>query len=158
MTIAPVIASVDINCPPAKAFTLFTTRMGDWWTRGKTIGKQPHTAIIIEPRPEGRWYERDAEGHETPWGKVLAWDPPTRLLLGWQLNAQFRYDPAILTTVELSFTASHTGGTTVRREHRDLEQFGTDAARVASLIGDGWPTRLEDFLDLCATHPTGDQP
>jgi uncharacterized protein YndB with AHSA1/START domain len=156
MTIAPVVASVDVACAPARAFELFATRMGDWWTKGKTIGQNPHAAIIIEPHADGRWYERDADGNESPWGKVLAWDPPTRLVLGWQLNAQFRYDPAMLTTVELTFIAKEGGGTIVRLEHRDLERFGDDAARVAQSIGDGWPTRLKDFFDFCLTVLKGD--
>ncbi len=149
MTIAPVVASVEVKCAPARAFEIFVTRIGDWWAKGQTVSRHPHVAVIIEPRVGGRWYERDAEGRESQWGKVLAWEPPTRLVLGWQLNAQFRYDPAMLTAVELTFTARPGGGTVVRLEHRDLERFGEDAALVAQSIGKGWPDRLGDFAAFC---------
>ena len=94
---------------------------------------------------------------ETPWGKVLAWDPPARLVLGWQLNARFRHDPAMLTTVEVTFTAKEGGGTIVHLEHRDLERFGDDAAQVARSIGEGWPTRLKDFVDFCQVIGEGNR-
>lgn len=54
-----------------------------------TIGRNPHTEIVIEPRAEGRWFERDAEGNETQWGKVLVWEPPSRLVLAFQLNSRW---------------------------------------------------------------------
>ena len=79
MSIAPIIRSVDTNAAPERAFALFTSRMLEWWARG-TIGAKPPVAIIMEPRPGGRWFERDADGAETQWGDVLEWDPPRRLL------------------------------------------------------------------------------
>lgn len=146
MSIAPIVRSVEVKPPPAKAFELFSQRMGDWWPAGKTVAKKPAVAVVVEPHAEGRWYEVDADGTETHWGKVLAWDPPGRLLLGWQLNAQWTFDPGFLTEVELTFAALPGGGTRVTLEHRDLERFGADAeARRASLDG-GWPTRLADFV------------
>ena len=69
MTIAPVVACVEVKSPPDRAFEVFTTRIGDWWAKSRTVGKNPHVAIIIEPRIDGRWYERDAEGHESSWAK-----------------------------------------------------------------------------------------
>lgn len=148
MTIAPVRSEVTVKADPARAFDLFTTRMGDWWPKGRTIGENPHVAVVIEPRPGGRWFERDAAGAECDWGKVLAYEPPSRLLLGWQLNSQFRPDPAITTEVELTFEALAGGGTRVRLEHRDLERFGADAEKVAAQIGGGWPTIMDHYRDL----------
>lgn len=147
MSIMPIVQTVQVKATPARAFELFATRMGDWWPKGKTIGKAPHVAIVVEPKAEGRWFERDADGNETQWGKVLAWEPPARLLLGWQLNTEWRYDPDFLTEVELSFAPAEGGGTLVTLEHRNLERFGTDAeARRKSLDG-GWPTMLGAFAD-----------
>lgn len=119
--------------------------MEDWWPKGRTVGKNPHESIVIEPRAGGRWFERDSEGQETHWGKVLAWEPPRRLLLGWQLNSAFAYDPDFLTEVELTFAPAEGGGTLVTLEHRDLERFGVDAARHAALLGGGWPNFLAGF-------------
>lgn len=145
MTIAPVTCTIRVNLEPARAFDLFTQRMSAWWPKGKTVGKSPHEAIVLEPREGGRWFERDAEGNETQWGAVLAWNPPSRLLLAWQLNCNFGFNPNLVTEVELTFTPAEGGGTAVRLEHRNLERFGADAADVADRLRGGWPTRLGDF-------------
>lgn len=144
MSIAPVVSETDVKQSQQQAFVLFVERMGDWWV-GKTIGARPHVAIIVEPAVNGRWYERDAQGCETMWGKVLEWQPPSRVLLGWQINSTFRYDPTCLTEVEITFSPLSDGGTRVRLEHRKLERFGADADRIAGLIGPGWTRILEGF-------------
>jgi uncharacterized protein YndB with AHSA1/START domain len=145
MTIAPIVRTIQVKAAPARAFELFATRMSDWWPRGKTIGKAPHATIVAEPRAGGRWFERDAEGRETQWGQVLAWEPPARLLLGWQINCEWGYDPKLLTEVELTFAPAAGGGTLVTLEHRNLERFGVDALRHVEKLGGGWPSRLAEF-------------
>ncbi len=104
MSIAPIVQSVTVPVPPDRAFAMFTGSMGRWWQPGKTIGKQPHVAIVIEPRAGGRWFEQDADGNQTDWGHVLAWEPPGLVLLAWQLNASFDYDPELVTEVEITFS------------------------------------------------------
>jgi uncharacterized protein YndB with AHSA1/START domain len=146
MTIAPITRSVQVKLPPARAFELFTARFGDWWPKALNIGKAPPVAVVMEPRVGGQWFERDAEGNQTQWGKVLAWEPPSRLLLAWQINAQWRYDPALLTEVELSFTPAAGGGTLVTLEHRHLERLGVGAEDYAAKVGGGWPGILGDFV------------
>jgi uncharacterized protein YndB with AHSA1/START domain len=145
MSIAPIVHTVQVKAPPGRAFEIFTGRMQDWWPSGKTVGKKPHVAIVAEPHVGGKWFERDAEGTETHWGKVLAWEPPARLLLGWQLNSQWTFDPDFITEVELTFTPAPGGGTLVKLEHRNLERFGADAERHAASLNGGWPTLLADF-------------
>jgi len=147
MSIAPVIAEVDVRQPPERAFELFTARMTDWWS-GKGIGANMREAIVVEPFAGGRWFETDAEGTETPWGRVLAWEPPSRLLLGWELDAKFQPSSELQTEVELTFAPLADGGTRVRLEHRRLERFGEDAARIASLIGGGWPMHLNEYAEF----------
>src|SRR5690242_1501137 len=100
---APVRKQLTVKAPPERAFEVFTAMMGKWWKPEHHTGEEPFQDIVVEPRPGGRWFERDAKGVETMWGKVLAWEPPSRLLLAWQLNADFRYDPDFLTEVELRF-------------------------------------------------------
>jgi hypothetical protein len=142
--IAPLDYRIRVKAAPARAFELFTSRMTDWWPRGKTLGR-PHAAIVLEGWPGGRWFERDAEGVEIQWGRVVAWEPPGRVMLDWQLNTQWAYDASLHTAVEVLFSADDAGGTVVTLQHRDLERFGTDAvAHVAKLNG-GWPSRLADF-------------
>jgi len=145
MSIMPIVQTIQVKAAPARAFELFATRMGEWWPRGRTVGQNPHTDIVIEPRVDGRWFERDADGNETQWGKVLAWEPPLRLLLGWQLNTQWRYDQDFLTEVELSFASAQGGGTLVRLEHRNLERFGADAETRRTSLNGGWPALLDAF-------------
>ncbi len=147
MTISPIRCSIEVKLPPPRTFELFTRRMGDWWPKGMTPAPASHVDVVIEPHEGGRWYERDAQGRELQWGVVLAYEPPSRLMLGWQLNCDWRYDPTLLTEVELTFTRTDSGGTLVSLEHRDLERFGTDAARHADRIRNGWPTRLRDFVE-----------
>ncbi len=152
MSVAPIVRTVEVKAPPARAFDLFATRMEHWWPKGGTIGKQPHAAVILEPRTGGQWFERDADGNDTHWGKVLAWEPPSRLLLAWQIDCAWGYDPDLLTEVELTFTPAQGGGTLVRLEHRNLERFGADAAKHAERLGGGWPKRLADFAHYADAH------
>lgn len=152
MSIAPVKCSVDVKAPAARAFELFSRSTGAWWPRGKTPGKNPHVDLVIEPKKDGRWFERDVHGNETQWGKVLAWEPPRRLVLGWQLNHQFRFDPAVLMEVEIHFQEIPGGGTRVSLEHRDLEQLGAEAAGFAANVNSGWPERMSNFAQYVASH------
>jgi uncharacterized protein YndB with AHSA1/START domain len=153
MSIAPISCSIAVKAPPARAFDLFARHVAEWWPKGHGIGKNPHVAVVIEPRAGGRWFERDAEGNETPWGKVLAWEPPSRLLLAWQISTQWRFDPELLTEVELTFAPAAGGGTIVTLEHRDLERFGADAARHAEQLNSGWPKHLDQFALYAQSHP-----
>jgi uncharacterized protein YndB with AHSA1/START domain len=153
MSIAPVKCSVDVKASSVRAFELFTQNMGAWWPRGKTPAGSPHAALVIEPWKAGRWFERDADGHETQWGKVLAWEPPRRLLLGWQLNHAFRYDPDLLMEVEILFEEIAGGGTRVSLEHRNLELLGAEAEAFAGKVRSGWPERMENFAQYAANQP-----
>jgi uncharacterized protein YndB with AHSA1/START domain len=151
MTVSPVISKVSVRTAPARAFDLFVNHMAQWWTTCHA-GEKPFAAIVVEPMAGGRWYERDAKGRETERGKVLSYEPPHRLLLGWCFNVEFQYAPDIMTEVEITFTANQAGGTDVRLEHRNLERFGADAARVASSVGGGWPTQMGSFAAFTDQH------
>jgi uncharacterized protein YndB with AHSA1/START domain len=77
---------------------------------------------------------------------VLTWDPPSRLLLAWQLDRDFKYDAGLVTEVELRFEPVAGGGTRVTLEHRDLERFGgADIPAHVAKLQNGWPSRLADF-------------
>lgn len=143
MSIAPILQSVRVKASPQRAFELFTGRMGDWWPRQMAVGTAPFVAIEVEPRVGGRWFERDADGNEAQWGEVLAWEPPARLLLAWQLDGQFVFDPNHVTEVELTFEPVD-GGTQLTLEHRNLERFGTATALLASMDS-GWRSIIEQF-------------
>jgi uncharacterized protein YndB with AHSA1/START domain len=151
MSIAPIVKSVIVKPPPARAFDLFAAQMGRWWPSARTPGKTPAVDVVVEPRAGGRWFERDADGVETLWGEVLAYEPPERLLLGWKLDANFTYDPKLLMEVEITFSLASGGGTAVRLEHRQLERLGADAERFAARINQGWPERLAEYKTYAET-------
>jgi hypothetical protein len=144
---APVRRSIEVNAPQAKAFEVFAQRTSAWWPKAHHVGKSALAEAIIEPRVNGRWYERGEDGSECDWGRVLAWDPPSGLTLAWQLNAAFKFDPALVTEVEVKFVPLANGCTRVDLEHRHLERFGDDADKVSGQIGSdgGWTAILKSF-------------
>lgn len=151
MTIAPVRRTVRTKATPERAFQVFVSQMGRWWPRGQTVAPNTHDDIIVEPRIGGRWFERDTQGRETQWGKVILWQPPERLVLAWQLDAEHRYDPRLITEVEIRFMSVAGGGTEVTLEHRNLERLGKDADRRTLEIAEGWSLMLAKFRDFLDT-------
>jgi Activator of Hsp90 ATPase homolog 1-like protein. len=94
----------------------------------------------MEPYVGGRWYERGEDGSECNWGKVLAWEPPRRVVFAWQINSKGQYDPSLLTTVEVRFIAEALELTRVELEHRDLDQLGEEGEAVRNFVDapQGW--------------------
>lgn len=146
---APIRRAVTVKASQERAFRIFTSDIGRWWPSTHHIGAAPYKANVLEPRQGGRWYEIGEDGSEADWGHVLAWEPPSRLLLAWQLDAQHRFDPALVTEVEVLFTPQDDGRTRVELEHRLLERYGEDAQKVADSVGspNGWGRVLELFAD-----------
>jgi len=144
---APVRRAIEVNAPPAKAFDVFTRKTSAWWPKQHHIGKSPLLEAIIEPKVDGRWYERGEDGTECQWGRVLAWNPPHSLTLAWQLNASFQFDAGLVTEVEVKFLPLADGRTRVELEHRNLERFGDAAEKVRGQIGadTGWGAILASF-------------
>ena len=136
---------LTVEAPLDRAFRVFTANMGAWWPKDHHIGRAALKDCLIEPKVNGRWYELGEDGTECEWGKVLEWDPPRRLVLAWQLNEGFKYDPALVTEVEVTFTLLGPKQTRVDFEHRNLERFGEAAERLRGLMGDGWGQILESY-------------
>jgi uncharacterized protein YndB with AHSA1/START domain len=151
ITPAPIKKSIRVNAAPARAFEIFTAGMARWWLKTHTINptKSPLEEIVLEPRAGGRWFERGEDGSECSWGKVLAWEPPTRLLLAWQINGRWQFDPALATEVEIRF-APDGSGTRVELEHRHLERLGEHAEAMAQAFTGGWGKLLESFAQQVA--------
>jgi uncharacterized protein YndB with AHSA1/START domain len=144
---APVRKSILVRATPDRAFAVFTASMGRWWIKTHSIGASPQQDVIIEPVVGGRWFERGEDGSEAQWGHVLAWEPPSRLVLAWQLDARWRFDPALVTELEVRFEAEGTAATRVLLEHRNLERMGetAEAARQALDSPGGWSGLLDKF-------------
>ena len=151
ITPAAIHKAIRVNAPPGRAFEIFTAGMSRWWLKTHTINptKSPLQDIIMEPRQGGRWYERGADGSECQWGKVLAWEPPARLLLAWQINSSWQFDPSLVTEVEVRF-APEGSGTKVELEHRQLERLGDAAEAMRQAFERGWGMLLEEFATKAA--------
>jgi len=144
---APVRKSVHVNASPQKAFDVFTAGIGRWWPKSHHICKADLDTHVIEPRTGGRWYERGVDGVECDIGKVLVWEPPARLVLAWQLNPDWTFDPDLITEVEVLFIADGANATRVELEHRNLERMGerADAMRQQIDSPNGWGALLQLF-------------
>ena len=142
-----VTKEIVVQAPPERAFRVFTENFDRWWPRGHHIGKGEMKAAIMEGRPNGRWYELGVDGSECDWGYVIAWEPPRRVVLAWQLDAQWHYDPSLTTEVEVTFTPVGASSTRVELEHRYLERFGEMEGAVRKGIDspEGWSGLLELF-------------
>jgi uncharacterized protein YndB with AHSA1/START domain len=147
LIVAPVRKSVRVNAAPERAFEVFTAQSSRWWPRSHSINTSPMQAAIIEPRVGGRWFERGEDGSECDWGRVLVWEPPTRIVLGWQLGPDFRFDPDVVTEVEVRFIGDGSGVTRVELEHRHLERFGERGEVLREKVGspNGWSHMLERY-------------
>jgi len=147
MTIAPIRRTIDVAVPPERAFELFSGRMHDWWPKEHSISEDPRVGVEIEDHVGGWWGQIGESGSRTQWGKVLAWEPPGRLLLAWQINAEWRYDATLITELELTFTPVGTN-TLVTLEHRNLERLGESAEKVAEQLRNGWPGVVQHYADF----------
>ena len=137
--------SVLVQASRDVAFRVFTERMALWWPPEHHIGKSALETIVLEPRVSGRWAERCADGSECEWGRVLAWEPPSRVVLAWQLDAQFRFDASFETEVEIRFVAEGERRTRVELEHKHLERYGAACDKIVASFEskDGWQLGLD---------------
>jgi Activator of Hsp90 ATPase homolog 1-like protein len=147
MMVAPVRKQLRVRASQARAFAVFTDEMSSWWPATHSILKSPQKACIVEPRVGGRWYAVGEDGSTCLTGYVIAWNPPQSLLLAWQINAQWQYDPALITEVDVRFIAESESVTRIELEHRYLERMGAQAAQARSSVDSpgGWGAIIESF-------------
>jgi len=147
-TIPPLTGTITVDVPVERAFRTFTDAFGSWWPAEYHIGQADMATAILEPRQGGRWYEQGTDGSECDWGRVRAWEPPHRLVITWQINGQWQYDPdpEHASEIEVRFTADGPDQTTVELEHRRLERLvDGQALRDGITGGGGWTSLLELF-------------
>ena len=144
-----ITKQLTVEAPIEKAFRVFTAKMATWWPKQHHIGKSPLKDCIVEPAVGGRWYEVCEDGSTCDWGRVLAWEPPSRLVLNWQLNAQFAYDASLRSEVEVKFVALSPTQTRIEFEHRDLENLGATADTLG-MMDQGWGQILDSFTATAA--------
>jgi len=139
--------SIHVEASPERAFDVFCRRMTEWWPLDThTISKVQTTEAVIEPVVGGRWFGRCIDGSECDWGRVLAWEPPSRVVLGWEITADWQHDANLKTEVEIRFTREGTG-TRVELEHRLLERYGDKAHQMRGIFDSdgGWTGLLARF-------------
>jgi uncharacterized protein YndB with AHSA1/START domain len=136
----PLVHEFEVACPVEHAFSVWARRTSMWWPASHSVSGAPD-AVIFEPRAGGRIYERAAGGEEHEWGRVVAWEPPRRLVYTWHL----RQDAADATEVEISFAAAGSG-TAVRIEHRGWERLGARGPELRERNTRGWAGLLPRYL------------
>ena len=140
--------TINVQAPQAVAWRVFTEQMGMWWPLAVyKIGKTSAVDAIIEPQVGGRWYERGDDGSTCDWGSVLSWEPYSRLVLSWDINADWQYDPDLKTEIEVCFIAQGNDATRVELEHRKLDRYGArrdEMRRIFDTEGD-WGRLLAAF-------------
>ena len=129
-TIQPVRVSVSVGVDQKRAFEVFADEMTSWWPAGHHIGEAPIQQVVVEPFVGGRWYTKHTDGSETETGVVTAYDPPHGFTVTWQIGADWAFHDDLVTTIEVRFTPTDDGRTLVELEHRDLEAYGADAAKM----------------------------
>lgn len=145
---------VSVEAPQDVAWQVFTEQMGTWWPLAMyKIGTANAVDAVIEPRVGGRWYERGDDGRKCDWGRVLAWEPHSRLVLSWDITADWQYDPALHTEIEARFIAEGDSRTPVEFEHRRLDRYGARSEEMRTIFdktGD-WGRLLAAFAETAAS-------
>jgi uncharacterized protein YndB with AHSA1/START domain len=144
---------VAVQAPPAVAWRVFTEKMGAWWPLDThKIGKAKAVDAVIEPRAGGRWYERGDDGSTCDWGRVLSWEPHSRLVLSWDISADWQPDPTLETEIEVRFIDDGENGTRVELEHRHLDRYGARRDQMRGIFDSegGWGGLLASFARAAA--------
>jgi DNA-binding transcriptional ArsR family regulator len=147
-----VAKTVRVQAPIAIAFDVFAGQQ--WWPVESHHIAEPHgREVVLEPFPGGRWYEQAADGTQTDWGTVLAWQPPYRLLLTWQVSPRWTYeqDPGRGSQIEVTFTPEGPDVTRVDFTHRRLERYGPEAERMRRILEENGGGPLTAFARYLAT-------
>jgi len=153
--IPPITGTVTVAVPIETAFGVFTGSINSWWPHQFHIGHSDVDQVVLEPDEGGRWYERGVDGVECDWGRVLAWEPPHRLVFTWQINGmwQFDPDPARASEIEARFSADGPDQTIVTVEHRYFDRLeGGQAINDAIRGGGGWALLLDGFAKTVTDH------
>lgn len=143
---APVRKTTVVNAPQTRAFEVFTARFGSWWPKSHHIAVADMADVKIEPRSGGRWYETGIDGSECDWGKVLVWEPPSRLVLSWHLNSKFQLDDAVESEVDVRFIPEDANTTRVELEHR-IAAADAEGIRAAVDAPNGWTGLLALYAE-----------
>jgi uncharacterized protein YndB with AHSA1/START domain len=146
---------VTVDVPLERAFAAFTERFGDFKPKEHNLLASPITETTFEPRVGGHIVDRAEDGSECRWARVLAYDPPNRVVFSWDISPywQIEADEANTSEVEVVFIAETDSRTRVELEHRNLDRHGPGWEGVRDGIAEegGWPTYLARYADVAVT-------
>jgi len=146
-----VRSSIVVEAPIERAFSVFTEDIGSWWPPDHHILDGELAEMVFEPRAGGHVYDRAVDGGECRWGRVLAYEPPTRLVFSWDISPQWQIeaDPERTSEVEVRFVSESPDRTRVELEHRKLDRHGDGWEKVRDAVGSpgGWTRGLEALAE-----------
>jgi uncharacterized protein YndB with AHSA1/START domain len=144
--------SITVDAPIDKAFRVFTEDFGRFKPPEHNLLGVAIAQTVFEPRVGGHLYDRGVDGSECRWARILAYDPPNRLVISWDIGPtwQIETDPIKTSEVEVHFIAEASGRTRIELEHRNLDRHGAGWESVREGVdGDqGWPLYLQRFAAL----------
>jgi uncharacterized protein YndB with AHSA1/START domain len=143
---------VVVEAPVERAFRVFTEDFGSFKPPEHNLLGAEIAETVFEPRVGGHLYDRGADGSECRWARVLAYEPPNRVVISWDISPQWQIETDLEKTseVEVRFISETPGRTRVELEHRHLERHGVgwEAERDAVDSSGGWPLYLQRFAEL----------
>jgi uncharacterized protein YndB with AHSA1/START domain len=147
-----VIREIVVPVPIDVAFAGFTGRFGDFKPPEHNLLGGPIAETVFEPHVGGAIVDRGADGSECRWARILAYDPPARVIFSWDIGPtwQLETDHANTSEVEVRFVAEAPDRTRVELEHRHLDRHGPGWEGVRGGIADaqGWTLYLERYRAL----------
>jgi uncharacterized protein YndB with AHSA1/START domain len=144
-----VRTSIEVDAPIERAFHVFTDEIGSWWDPTHHILDGELAEMVFEPRAGGHVYDRGVDGSECRWARVLAYEPPHRFVISWDISTEWKLETELDRTseVEVRFSPTASGGTRVELEHRHLDRHGPGWEQMRDAVGSpgGWPAGLAAF-------------
>jgi uncharacterized protein YndB with AHSA1/START domain len=142
-----VRTSIVAEAPIERAFAVFTEEIGSWWPPDHHILEGELAEMVFEPHVGGHVYDRAVDGSECRWARVLAYEPPERFVISWDISMawQIETDPDKTSEIEVLFFAEGPNRTRVELEHRNIERHGEGWERMRDAVGSsgGWRVGLE---------------
>ena len=146
---AVVHSQIVVEAPMDKAFAVFTQRFGDFKPREHNLLAAPITETVFEPYVGGHIVDRAADGTECRWARVLAYEPPERLVFSWDISPRWELetDPDHASEVEVRFIVEAPDRTRVELEHRNIDRHGAgwESVREGVSESQGWPLYLTRY-------------
>jgi uncharacterized protein YndB with AHSA1/START domain len=149
---AVVRREIVVDAPIERAFNVFTDRFGDFKPPEHNLLRAPITETVFEPRVGGHIYDRAEDGSECRWARILAYEPPTRVVFSWDIGPtwQLDTDPERASEVDVRFVAEGPQRTRVELEHRNIDRHGPGWEGVRDGVegDDGWALYLSRYATL----------